>query len=114
VSTDETEAHKQIVNGAYSANTLTTHLRNPVWKKRDEFLMNQWFPLQDNAQPHFAHLTTETSSKHQWNICRMAYSPDLAACDFWAFPVLKHEPQGQELGIDTGVKKIRSRYSDIG
>jgi hypothetical protein len=35
VNTDETEAHKQIVKGAYCANTLTTNLWNIIWKKME-------------------------------------------------------------------------------
>jgi hypothetical protein len=60
VNIDEAEPQKQIVNGVYCANTLTTHLRNTVGKEKGpELLMNGWFLLQDNAQPHFAHLTTD-------------------------------------------------------
>jgi hypothetical protein len=34
------------------------------------------------------------------------YSPDLASCDFWTFPMLKHEVQGQKFSTDTEVKQV--------
>jgi hypothetical protein len=111
MNTDEAEVQKQAVNGVFCANTLTTHFRNAIWEKKKgpELLTNQWCLLQDNAQPHSVHLTTETASRHQWNTCRMPYRPDLTACDFFLeFPVVKHEPQGQKLSTDTEVKKKKS------
>jgi hypothetical protein len=34
------------------------------------------------------------------------YSLDLASCDFWTFPVLKHEVHGQKFSMDTEVKQV--------
>jgi len=80
----------QTVNGDYYANVLQTHLCGAMRKKRPDLLKKQWFLLQDNARTHIAAVTlaalTEidgTALKHP------PYSPDLAPCDFWAFPTLK-------------------------
>ena len=57
--------------------------------------------LQDNAQPHIAVVAlaalTEiggTALKHP------PYSPDLAPCDFWAFPTLKRQLRGKRFSSD--------------
>jgi histone-lysine N-methyltransferase SETMAR len=48
--------------------------------------------LQDNARPHTAEVAMDalieiggTPLEH------LPYSPDLAPCDFWAFPTMKRE-----------------------
>ena len=91
----------QTVNGDYYANILKTHLRGAMRKKRLDLLKKQWFLLQDNAWPHttavaLAELTEigGTALKHP------PYSPDLATCDFWAFPTLKRQLRGKRFSSD--------------
>ena len=71
------------------------HLRGAMRKKRPDLLKKQWFLLQDNARPHIASVAlaalTEiggTALKHP------PYSPDLAPCDLWAFPMPKRQLRG--------------------
>jgi histone-lysine N-methyltransferase SETMAR len=97
------------VSGVYYADTLKTHLGNAVRKKRPEFLMKRWFLLQDNAQPHIAHVAMEALADIVGTpVEHPPYSPDLAPCDFWTFPTLKHELRGQKFSTDTGVKQATS------
>ena len=93
------------MNGAYYANVLKTHLRGAMRKKRLDLLKKQWFLLQDNARPHFAAVAlaalTEiggTAPQHP------PYSPDLAPCDFWAFPTLKRQLRRKRFSSDDEVR----------
>ena len=97
--------HGQTVKGDYYANVLKTHLRGAMRKKRPDLLKKQWFLLQDNARPHIAAVAlaalTEiggTALKHP------PYSPDLAPCDFWAFPTLKRQLRGKRFSSDDEVR----------
>jgi hypothetical protein len=84
------------MNGVSSANILKTHLRNTSRKKRLEFWMEWWFPLQDSAWPHIALVTMEVLADIGGSpIEHPPCSLDLASCAFWAFAVLKHELEGQ-------------------
>jgi len=74
-------------------------------KKRPDLLKKQLFLLQDNARPHIAAVAlaalTEiggTALKHPPNI------PDLASCDFWAFPMLKRQLRGKRFSSDDEVR----------
>ena len=89
--------HGQKVKGNYYANILKSHLRGAMRKKRRDFL-NEKGLFQDNAQPHIAAVAltalTEiggTALKHP------PYSPDLAPCEFCAFPTLKRQLRGKIL-----------------
>jgi hypothetical protein len=39
------------------------------------------------------------------------YSPDLARCDFWAFPTMKRELRGKKLGND---QRSAARFREAG
>jgi len=76
-------------------------------KKRPDLLKKQWFLLQDNARPHTAAVALaalteigETAQKHP------PYSPDLAPCDFWAFPTLKRQLRGKRFSSDDQVRNV--------
>ena len=96
-------SHGHTVNGDYYANILETHLRGAMRKKRPDLLKKQWFLLQDNAQSHIpvvalAALTEIGGTAHP------PYSPDLAPCDFWAFPTLKRQLHGKRFSSDGEVR----------
>ena len=81
----------QTVNGAYYANVLKTHLRGAMRKKRPDLIKKQWFLLQDNARPHIAAVALAALTEIGGTALQHPpYSSDLAPCDFWAFPTLKH------------------------
>jgi len=95
----------QTVNGDYYAYVLKTHLRGAMRKKRPDLFKKQWFLLQDNARQRtvtvaLAALTEigGTALKHP------PYSPDLAPCDFWAFPTLKIQLCGKRFSLDDEVR----------
>ena len=95
----------QTLNGNCYANVLKTHLRGAMRKKRSDLLKKQWFLLQDNTRPHITAVAlaalTEfggTALKHP------PYSPDLAPCDFWAFPTLKRQLRGKRFSSHDEVR----------
>ena len=97
----------QTVNGGYYADVLKTHLRGAMRKKSPDLLKKECFLLQDNARPHTAAVALEalteiggTALKHP------PYSPDLAPCDFWAFPTLKRQLRGKRFTSDDEVRKV--------
>ena len=68
-------------------------------------LKKQWLLLQDNARPHIAAVALAALTE----ICGTArkhppYSPDLAPCDFWAFPTPKRQLRGKRLPSDDEVR----------
>jgi histone-lysine N-methyltransferase SETMAR len=84
----------QTVSGQYYATVLRRDFRNMIRKGRT--FPEKWFLLQDNARPHTAKVAMDalteiggTPSEHP------PYSPDLAPCDFWAFPSMKRELRGK-------------------
>ena len=96
----------QTMNADYYANVLKTHLRGAMKKNRPDLLKKQWFLFQDNTWPHVAAVAlvalTEiggTALKHP------PYSPDLAPCDFWAFPTLKRQLRGKRFSSHDEVRK---------
>ena len=52
--------------------------------------MGQWYFHQDNTPVHNSILVTDYLTKMGINtVLHLAYSPDLAPCDFWLFPKLR-------------------------
>jgi histone-lysine N-methyltransferase SETMAR len=95
----------QTVNGAYYANVLKTHLRGAMRKKRPDLIKKQWFLLQDNARPHIAAVALAALTEIGGTALQHPpYSPDLAPCDFWAFPTLKAQLRGKRFSSDDEVK----------
>jgi len=94
----------QSVNGDYYANVLKTHLRGAMRKKRPDLLKKQWDLLQDNARPHIANVASAALTEVGGTTLKLPpYSPDLAPCDFWAFPTLKRQLRGKRFSSDDEV-----------
>jgi histone-lysine N-methyltransferase SETMAR len=87
----------QTVNGYYYANVVRTHVRGAMRKKRPSLLKKKWFLPQDNARPHIATVAL-AALEHP------PYSPDLAPCEFWAFPTLKRQLRGKRFSSDDEVR----------
>ena len=73
-------------------------------KKRPDFLKKQWLLLQDNARPHIAAVALAALTEIGTALKNPPYSPDLAPCDFWAFPTLKIELRGKRFSSDDEVR----------
>jgi len=95
----------QTVNGDYYVNVLKTHLRGATRKKRPDLLKKKWFLLLDNARPHIAAVALEALTEIGGSALKHPpYSPDLAPCDFWAFPTLKRQLRGKRFSSDDEVR----------
>jgi hypothetical protein len=58
---------------------------------------------------HILHMTTEVLADISGTPVECPrYSPDLASCDFWAFPMLRHELWWQKFSSVTEVKQATS------
>ena len=79
-----------IVNQTYY-NEVLKRLRDAIRRKRPELRRSgDWFFHHDNAPVHSALRAREFLVKHSITVLpHPPYSPDLAACDFFLFPMLK-------------------------
>ena len=93
------------MNGDYYANVLKTHLHGAMGKKSTDLLKKQLFLLQDNAHPHIAAVALAALAEIDGTALKHPpYSPDLAPCDFWAFPTLKRQLHGKRFSSDDEVR----------
>jgi len=70
-------------------------------KKRLDLIKKQWFLLHNNARPHIAAVALAALTENGGTTLQHPpYSPDLAPCDFWAFPTLKAQLCGKRFYSD--------------
>ena len=84
------------VNQTYYIEVLK-RLRDAIRRKRPELWRSgDWFFHHDNAPAHSALRTHEFLAKHSITVLpHPPYSPDLAPCDFFLFPMLKRPLKGR-------------------
>ena len=84
------------VNQTYYIKVLK-RLRDAIRRKRPELWKSgDWFFHHDNAPAHSALRTREFLAKHSITLLpHLPYSPDLAPCDFFLFPMLKRSLKGR-------------------
>ena len=84
------------VNHTYY-NEVLKRLRDAIRRKRPELRRSgDWFFDHDNAPAHSALRTREFLVKHSTTVLfHPPYSPDLAPCDFFLFPMLKRPLKGR-------------------
>lgn len=84
-------------------------------KRRQKWLDHDWILLDDNASVHTSDETTEF--RRQVRMSRGShppYSPDLAPCDFFLFPLLKSKLRGQRFpDLDTLKVAIEDVFNSI-
>jgi histone-lysine N-methyltransferase SETMAR len=74
---------------------------NAIRKERPDFFREKLFLLQDNARPHTTKMAMDTLTEiGRTPLEHPPYSPDLAPCDFCAFPTMKKELQGKKFRSD--------------
>ena len=78
------------VSAEYYARIIQINLIVAVLKKQPDLLQRGIILHQDNTPAHIAKLVQEILQKlNIETLAHLPYSPDLAPCDFWLFPVLK-------------------------
>ena len=83
------------MNVEYCTETFIHRCAECISKKENHVLDTTLFLLQGKAQPHT--VQEEISASVQVNGTtaeKISCNSDLTLCDFWAFPMLKHELQG--------------------
>ena len=100
------------VNQTYYIEVLK-RLRNAIRRKMPELWRSgDWFFHQDNAPAHSALRTREFLAKHSITVLAYpTYSPDLAPCDFFLFPMLKRPLKGEDLRLFQRLRQMRRRSS---
>ena len=73
----------------------------------------EWFFHQDNAPAHKSGDTMLWLDLEEFKLLiQSPYSPDLAPCDFWAFPVLKRRLAGQKSDTDEEmITAVRTEFA---
>ncbi len=81
-------------------------------KRNDLWTAGNWWFQQDNAPAHVSNLALEYLHKvdmaeRLWD--HPPYSPDLAPCNFWAFPTLKSHIKGHRFESLEDLKTVVQR-----
>lgn len=88
---------KTTVTGQYYATLLKSELYKTVKRKRPELIQSGFILHHDNAPSHTSRIVQDTIEKLGIELLpHPPYSPDLAICDFWLFPVLKKNLRGDK------------------
>ncbi|GFR66124.1 transposase [Elysia marginata] len=82
--------------------TVTYYVQNVLFlvksainEQRPKVSTSRTLLLHDNAGPHKARATTQSLRELGFQVLpNPAYSPDLAPCDYWLFPILKDRLPG--------------------
>ena len=96
----------QTINMEYYQQVLC-HLQEAVQRKQPDMWAAKNFQLHyDNARAHSAHVIHAFLAKNSMLLVRQApYSPDLAQCDFWLFPMLKTILKGRQFQAREDIMK---------
>ena len=81
-------------------------LHKPRRALRDKRSGRNIIILHDNARPHTARLTSETTAKMGWEVLpHHSYSPDLAPSDYHLFGFVKDQLRGQRYETTEAIQK---------
>ncbi len=99
----------ETVNSEYFISVLR-EVRESIRRKQPDLWNNRKFVLHmDNASSHTSGPTRLYLHKNNFDILdHLLYSPDLAPCDYWAFPVLKKQIRGQRFA---GIPELQARVT---
>ena len=101
----------QIVNGKFYCKILR-RLRENVRCKWPEMSKNgEWLLHHDNAPAHTSHVVREfLTNNNMTTVPHLAYSPDLAPCDFYVFPKMKLRVKGQHF---VSIEEIQAQSQQV-
>ena len=89
--------NKTIVNGDYYSGVLREQLQRAIQGKRPELYRSGFMLHQDNAPVHVSRVVKQTMSDLNIEpLQHPPYSPDLAICDFFLFPIVKDHLRGRK------------------
>ena len=89
--------NKTIVNVDYYSGVLREQLQRAIQDKRQELYRSGFMLHQDNAPVHVSRVVKQTMSDLNIEpLQHPPYSPDLAICDFFLFPIVKDHLRGRK------------------
>ena len=85
------------ITSAYYVQNILPQIKNSIDEQRPTVGTSRTLLLHDNAAPHKSRATTQAIQELTIKVLpHPAYSPDLAPCDFWFFPILKDRLAGRK------------------
>ncbi|GFR77155.1 transposase [Elysia marginata] len=86
-----------IIIATYTVQNVLSQVKSVINEQRPKISTSRTLLLQHNAGPHKARNTTQSLRELGSQVLPYpAYSPDLAPCDFWLFPILKDSLAGRK------------------
>jgi histone-lysine N-methyltransferase SETMAR len=96
----------QTVNSAFHVEVIRRLLKRISWVRPQFRAEDSWFLLHDNSPSHSALVVKTFLAKHGVvEISHPPYSPDLAAADFFLFPMVKTALKGKGFQDVEDIKK---------
>ncbi|GFS04292.1 transposase [Elysia marginata] len=94
---------------------LLSQVKSSINEQRPKVNTSRTLLLHDNAGPYKARATTQSLRELGIQVLpHPAYSPDLASCDFWLFPILKDRLAGRKFDrIQDLAKAVNSELRTI-
>ncbi|GFR70660.1 transposase [Elysia marginata] len=85
------------MTATYYVQNVLSQVKSAINEQRPKVSTSRTLLLHDNAGPHKARATTASLRELGIQVLpHPAYSPDLAPCDFWLFPILKGRLAGRK------------------
>lgn len=99
----------------YYVQTVLPQVKKSLDEQRPTVGTSRTLLLHDNAAPHKSRATTQSLQEQKIQVLpHPAYSPDLAPCDFWLFPILKDRLAGRKFErIQDLAKAVKSELQTI-
>ncbi|GFR79876.1 transposase [Elysia marginata] len=80
----------------YYVQNMLSRVKSAINEQRPKFSTSRTLLLHDNSGPHKARATTQSLRELGIQVLpHPTYSPDLAPCDFWLFPILNDRLAGR-------------------
>ena len=106
---------KASITATYYTKVVLRRVVDAICEQRPTVGTSRTLMLHDNAAPHKAKVTTTFLEEREIKVlAHPPYSPDLAPCDFWLFPILKERLAGHKFDrIQDLSKAVKSELEGI-
>ena len=106
---------KTSVTATYYTEVVLRKVIETICEQRPTVGCSRTLMLHDNSAPHKAKVTTTFLEEREIRVlAHPAYSPDLAPCDFWLFPILQEKLAGHKFDrIQDLAKAVKSQLQGM-
>ena len=106
---------KTSVTATYYTEVVLRKVVEAICEQRPTVGCSRTLMLHDNSAPHKAKVTTTFLEEREIRVlAHSPYSPDLAPCDFWLFPILQEKLAGHKFDrIQDLAKAVKSQLQGI-